>query len=167
MKIILLTTLGFALVLLDLLLIPGAIFVILGSVIILYSVYLNYQAHGIWLALIHFAFCLALIPKLITLSMGRLALKNEMNKDDGYMGVDDHSGYVGMRGIAHSDLRPSGTVAVMVGDEEEHLDCISEGGLIEKGDEVEIVEDRGTSLVVIRARPSTAGKESAETLPGA
>ncbi len=147
MQIILLTVFGFILILLDILFVPGGIFIVMGSCAILYSIYLTFEVNT-WLALLHLASSLALVPFIVRFAFNRLALKEEMRKEDGFVGVDDHSAYIGKAGIARSNLRPSGSVVVIVDGEEEYLDCISEGGLIEKGSQVVITEDRGTSLVV-------------------
>lgn len=150
MDILIWTTVGFILVILDLLFIPGGFFVALGSCGILYGVFLNYHENGLAVALIHFFVCLASMPFLIKLSLKRLALKEEMHVEDGFVALDDQSSYVGLEAVVRSDLRPSGTIIVVVNDKEEYLDCISEGGMIEKGEKVKITEDRGTSLVVRR-----------------
>jgi len=147
MQIILLTLFGFILILLDILFVPGGLFIVMGSCAILYSIYLSFEI-SLWLAIVHLIASLAVVPYLVRYAFGRVSLKEEMKKEDGYVGVVDHSAYIGKSGIARSTLRPSGSVTVLVDGEEEYLDCISEGGLIEKGSPVVITEDRGTSLVV-------------------
>ena len=148
---ILLTLVGFALIVIDVILIPGGFVIAVGSGIILWSIWLNYKEFGLLPAAIHFIVCLAITPQIIIGGLKRLSLKEEMDKEDGYIGVEDRSAYVGLHGTARSTLRPSGSVTVMVDGDEQYLDCISEGGMIDKGEEIVIVEDRGTSLVVRRA----------------
>ncbi len=146
LKIVLFTILGFALIILDLLFLPGGFLVVGGAALIFFSVYLNGKAYGAPSAIIHMLICIAITPKLIKWSLGRIALKKEMNKDDGYVGVEDHSDMIGCPGAAFSDLRPSGMVAL--DNHDDHLDCVAESGYIEKGSRVMIVEERGPSLIV-------------------
>lgn len=143
-----LTVVGFALIILDLLFVPGSIFVVAGSVMVVYSIYLNFIEIG-WLSgSVHLLLSLAAVPKLFFWSMERASLKEEMHAEDGYVGVDDRSGYIGQQGIARSDLRPSGVVRLQTEAGEVQLDCVAEGGYIDKGSRVLVVEDRGTSAVV-------------------
>ncbi len=145
---LLLTLGGFALILIDLVFMPGLIMVAVGSGMILYAVYLNYLEFGFWAALAHLVVCLSVVPKLVVWSLGRVALKKEFRAEEGYMGLPDRSRYVGLKGKALSPLRPSGTVAVVVDGKRIHLDCISESGYIDTGTEVEVLAERGPSLVV-------------------
>jgi membrane-bound serine protease (ClpP class) len=55
----------------------------------------------------------------------------------------------GTRGVALTDLRPSGVVEI----EGERVDVVSEGGWIRGGDQVEVVRDEGYRRVVRRAGP--------------
>lgn len=157
MKILLLSVCGFLFILLDLVLLPGVVLLLFGSCLILYAIYLNYLDYGLLPALLHLAVSLAFVPKMITWSLGRVALKNEMKKEDGYVGIPDRKHLIGMKGKALSDLRPAGAVALQEGDEEIRLDCVAQGGYIEQGARVVIVEDRGPSLVVRQLEePSSA-----------
>ncbi len=158
MDILLLTLAGFALIIIDLLLIPGSVLVAAGSVMILYSVYLNFDRYGLGLASLHLLACLAVAPKLVMWSFKRYSLKGEMKAKEGFVGVEDHKPLVGRRAQAISDLRPSGTIALEIDGDEQRLDCIAEGGFIESGAEVVIAEIRGPSLVV---RPAPPPEESA------
>ena len=156
LKIVLFTILGFALIIIDLLFLPGGFLVAAGAALILYSVYLNLaEPYGIPRAIVHLLVCIAITPKLITWSLRRISLKKEMNKDDGYVGVEDHTEMLGWAGSAFSDLRPSGMV--ILDNHDEHLDCIAESGYIEKGSRVEVVEERGPSLVVRKIREGQLG----------
>lgn len=154
LTIILLTVGGFVLILIDLVFLPGLVMVAAGTLMILYSVYLNFLEFGFWAAFIHLIACLAVVPKLVTWSLGRVALKQEMKAEDGFTGVPDRKAYVGMRGKVLTPLRPSGTVAVVVDGQRVHLDCISESGYLDRGTEVVVLMERGPSLVVGLARES-------------
>lgn len=145
-----LTILGFAMIVVDLLFIPGGILIAVGSVGILYSVWLNYQEYGLIPAVIHLALSLAAVPKLVTWSLDKVSLKNEMHVEDGYVGVKSHSNLIGNKGSAMSDLRPSGKALIQTENGEVIVDCIADSGYIDKGDDVEVFEERGPSLVVRR-----------------
>ena len=154
LEVVALTLVGFLLILFDLIFIPGGVFVVAGSILILYGVYLNYGTYGFFPALVHFLLCLAALPKLITWSLGRVALKGEMNAKDGFVGVEAHQSLIGQEAIALSDLRPSGKIIAVLDEREKHLDCVAEGGFIEKGATVIITEERGPSLIVRMQEPS-------------
>ena len=152
MLIILLLTLGgFFFIIIDLLLIPGGFLVAAGTGMILYAIYLNFIQFGLIPATFHFVICLAAVPKLVIWALSRVALKEEMHAEDGYVGREDHSTLLGSRGRARTDLKPSGSVVISLDGGERFLDCISEGGFIEKGTDVVIVAERGPSLVVRKA----------------
>lgn len=147
-EILLLTALGFVLVVIDLIALPGSFLVVGGSGIILYAVLVNFQSYGPIPALLHLLACLAIVPKLVIWSLSRVSLKKEMRAEDGFTGLPDRSRYLGLRGTVHSTLRPSGTVEVDVDGDVEYLDCIAESGFIDQGEPVTVVEIRGPSLVV-------------------
>lgn len=145
--IILLTLVGFALIILDLLFVPGGAIIALGVAGIIYAVFLNYTHYGALPAFLHFAACLAVTPKLTTWSLSRVALKNEMHANAGYVGLSSRAQFIGMHGIATSDLRPAGKIRIDLA-VPTFLDCVADGGYIAKGDAVQVVEERGPSLVV-------------------
>ena len=161
MEIIFWTTLGFVFIIIDILLVPGSLLVMAGSGLILYGVYLNYEANGILLSSLHLLACMAAVPYIMIKGFKRLALKEEMHKRDGFVGVEDRSSYVGMHGVAKSTLRPGGTVIVEKDGEEYYLDCVAEGGMVERGEAVIVLEDRGTSLIVRKAEDGETPSEEA------
>ena len=59
----------------------------------------------------------------------------------------EEKGLSGSKGLAVSDLRPSGKVDIG----EERYDAMTEGGYIEKGDEVTVIDVRGNHLLVRKA----------------
>jgi membrane-bound ClpP family serine protease len=82
------------------------------------------------------------------LSKGKLKspiiLKEEQNKDKGYISSNDLNYLLGKGGIATSDLRPTGT-----GDfDGVELDVISEGKYILKGTKLIIDKVQGSKLIV-------------------
>jgi membrane-bound ClpP family serine protease len=73
-----------------------------------------------------------------------IILKEEQNKDKGYISSGDLNYLLGKRGIAASDLRPTGT-----GDFDGiELDVISEGKYILKGTKLIIDKVQGSKLIV-------------------
>ena len=73
-----------------------------------------------------------------------IILKEEQNKDKGYISSSDLNYLLGKRGIAASDLRPTGT-----GDFDGiELDVISEGKYILKGTKLIIDKVQGSKLIV-------------------
>lgn len=146
--ILLLTVVGFAIIIADLLFIPGGLLVAIGIGMILFGIYLNFDRFGILSAVLHLGACIAVVPKLLSWSVGRVELKHELTAAEGFVGVEDHSRFFGREGVAYSDLRPSGSVILVENGEEIQLDCIAEGGYIESGEQVVIIAERGPSLVV-------------------
>jgi len=150
LMIIGLTLLGFLAIIFDILVIPGGIVIAAGIGAIGYAVYLTYETYGLFPAVVHAVLCLGTAPIIVIWSLRRVALMNEMTVENGFVGVDDHRDLIGIKGVAFSNLRPSGTVSIHRDGHREQLDCIAESGFIEKGSPVVITEARGPSLVVRR-----------------
>ncbi len=84
-----------------------------------------------------------LLPK--TPFYGRLVLQTELSKDKGYTSSDSHyADFVGRTGIAKTALRPSG-IAMF---DDDRLDVVSDGEMIEKGAQVKVVQVQGARIVV-------------------
>ena len=82
------------------------------------------------------------------LSKGKLRspiiLEEEQKKEQGFISNSDLTFLLGKQGTAITDLRPSGA-----GDfDGVRFDVVTEGGYIEKGTGVEIIEVKGSRLVV-------------------
>lgn len=82
------------------------------------------------------------------LSKGKLkspiVLKEELNKEKGYISSSDLNYLLGKRGVATSDLRPTGTGSF----DGIELDVISEGKYIIKGTKLVIERVQGSKLIV-------------------
>lgn len=74
----------------------------------------------------------------------RLALRNELKTEDGFVGTDDHSDLVGTTGVTTTMLRPGG-FATIGG---KRIDVVTQGELIEKGTPVEVVAVEGNRVEV-------------------
>jgi membrane-bound serine protease (ClpP class) len=82
-------------------------------------------------------------------SMTGIFLNRSTSRETGYLSAPDRSDLLGQRGIAATDLRPSGTA--LIG--EERLDVVTEGPWIEQGSAVVVVRSGGSTLVVRETRP--------------
>lgn len=92
------------------------------------------------------AFMLAVI--LWLLSKGKLKspiiLREEQQKDKGYISSADLNYLLGKKGVAVTDLRPTGT-----GDFDDiRFDVVSEGKFIDKGARLKIIRVSGAKLIV-------------------
>ncbi len=74
----------------------------------------------------------------------RVALQGSLQKADGYTSTFIQTDLVGMRGTAYTVLRPSGKVQI----DGEIYDASTRGSFIDKGDEIEVINQQGTSLKV-------------------
>ena len=73
-----------------------------------------------------------------------LVLTPELASDAGYTSAETHAEFIGMTGVALTPLRPSG--AIKLGDR--RIDVVTDGEYVEKGVEVRVVEVRGSRVEV-------------------
>jgi membrane-bound serine protease (ClpP class) len=96
----------------------------------------------------------------------RLALAGVMDAKEGYTSNFKEDVLIGKRGVAFTILRPSGKVSV----DGVMYDAFTRGEYIEKGAEIEVIDDRGMSLKVVlvptekkqKSAPKAEKKEKAE-----
>jgi membrane-bound serine protease (ClpP class) len=74
----------------------------------------------------------------------RVALQNEMTKEEGFTSNFKKEIFTGKKGVAYTVLRPSGKISI----DGEIYDAYTRGNYIEKDTEVEVISDEGTSLKV-------------------
>ena len=74
----------------------------------------------------------------------RIALTDTMQSTEGYTGRFVEQPMAGKKGLAYTVLRPSGKVLI----EGEIYDAYTRGDFIEKGEEILVLDDEGTSLRV-------------------
>jgi membrane-bound serine protease (ClpP class) len=74
-----------------------------------------------------------------------LLLQAETSRDDGFVSAEVRPDLVGQRGVALTDLHPSGTAQVAG----ERFDVVSEGGFVPRGAPVRIVRAEGYRVVVL------------------
>ncbi|MEM1137655.1 MAG: NfeD family protein [Bacteroidota bacterium] len=79
----------------------------------------------------------------------RVALQETLDKDEGYTSKFLETDMVGLTGLAQTVLRPSGKVMI----EDQLYDAYTRGDFIERGEEIIVVSDAGTSLKVKKYDP--------------
>lgn len=84
---------------------------------------------------------------LTTTAFSNLSLKSEQLMTDGFIGVDtEQQTLVGVSGVAHTVLRPSGKVKI----NEKLYDAKSEYGFIEKGEAIKVIRYETGQVYVIK-----------------
>jgi len=143
--------LGFLLVLLEIFVIPGFnIFGIIGFLTICIGVTFSYFKLGLLPALgvagLAVVGTLLLLRFLIKVrAWRRLVLSSNTSRDSGYNSAREvMDELVGQKGRALTPLRPAGRVEIG----ERVIDVVSEGGFIDAGDAVEVVQVHGNRIVV-------------------
>lgn len=86
-----------------------------------------------------------------TAAFKRISLEDSQKSDEGYTTKHVSDDIVGKKGIAHTVLRPSGIIEV----EGELYDAYTRGSYLNKGEEIIIISDEGTSLKVKKAEVDT------------
>ncbi len=76
----------------------------------------------------------------------RLILDQSASTEKGYVSATDHSQLIGKRGMTLTDLRPTGFILV----EDAKYDALSEGKIIKKDSEIEIIRMDGSNIIVRR-----------------
>ena len=79
-----------------------------------------------------------------TKAFNRIALVDMQKKSDGYTSNFNLHSYMGMKGTTYTVLRPSGKIFV----DGEIKDAFTRGEFIEKGKNIEVIDEGGTSLKV-------------------
>lgn len=142
---------GFVLVGIEMVL-PGFSFPGVGGIICLVtSIFLTSKTveQGIILTVVIIAVLAVMLGVILwLLSKGKISksivLTEEQNKEKGYTSSNDLNHLLGKKGIAHTDLRPSGT-GIFDGTT---LDVISGGEYISKGTPIVINKVEGSKLIV-------------------
>ena len=139
---------------------PGAIMGILGFLLIVASTvmgvtrfpeYALFIVVGEVLGLVGgILFGLFLITK--TKLQDALVLSHTLSAEDGYSGPAQDPALVGKVGVAHTALRPAGTVML----NDERIDAVSDGTFIDMGAEVRVIQVEGYRVVVEEAESGTA-----------
>ena len=158
---VILLVVGLALILVEVLIVPGFGFVGLGGILaVLASIYLSLIGHlptaeeysqaalvlsvtGI--ALLGGAWALLrALPRSNRLARSGVLLRDELDRETGYLSAPERRELLGAVGVAATDLRPAG--AGLFG--EERLDVVAEAGFIPAGTRITIISSEGYRLVV-------------------
>jgi len=84
---------------------------------------------------------------LTTTAFGNLSLKSEQRTEEGFIGVDtEQKGLIGVEGVAHTVLRPSGKVII----NGKLYDAKSEYGFIERGSAVRVIRYETGQVYVVK-----------------
>ncbi|MGY4690355.1 NfeD family protein [Salibacterium sp. K-3] len=132
--------------------IPGfGIFGLLGAAAFIGSLFFaSYSTLNIAVSIV-IALLLSVVTVIILFSVlkkrgpaKRFVLEDSVAADEGFISNESRLELIGSTGKSLTPLRPSGSI--LLG--EERLDVVSEGGYIEKGQKVKIVEAAGSRIVV-------------------
>ncbi|HUF13847.1 MAG TPA: NfeD family protein [Longimicrobiales bacterium] len=158
---VILLVVGLALILVEVLVVPGFGFVGIGGILaVLAAIYLSLIGHlptaedysqaalvlsitGVMLVGGAWALLRAL-PKSTRLARSGVLLRDELGRDIGYLSAPARRELLGAIGVAATDLRPAG--AGVFGDE--RLDVVAEAGFIPAGTRISIISSEGYRLVV-------------------
>lgn len=143
--------LGIILIIVELF-IPGGIVGFLGLGSILLSIILAGKSvlfMGISLLI---AFTTAIIAMVILMKVfgkkmhlfNKLVLRDSTSTEQGYVSNQSRTDLLNKKGIALTPLRPAGTIII----DNERIDAVTEGGFINSGSEVEVIEVEGVRIVV-------------------
>lgn len=101
------------------------VFAIIGTVVILFFSFKVLKKRNFW---------------------DTLVLRLKYKKEDGYIPQkEENASFVGKTGIAHTMLRPAGTVIL---DDGSRLDVVTEGGFIAQGERIEVIQVEGMRIIV-------------------
>lgn len=152
--VIILFLVGLILLALEIFAVPGFGFTgISGIAAILVSVL--WSAPTVELALIYILIAMVGTAVLLAVSFkfltkrrlwNKIILGEKQEKELGYLAAVGRKDLIGRKGSVLSDLRPAGAIVV----DGERIDAISEGGYIQKGDEIVIIKVEGSKVVVKR-----------------
>jgi len=108
-------------------------------------------AQGVMLTVIFSVIVLIMLAIfMIMVSKGKLPnkfiLREAETKEDGFVGTEDFSGFMGKKGILSVACRPVGSVDF----DGKKIEVVSRGEFIDKGITVEVIEIEGNRVVVKR-----------------
>jgi membrane-bound serine protease (ClpP class) len=134
---------------------PGGIMGILGVLLIVASTVTGVIAYPEYALLIVVGEILGLVSGILfglflitkTRLQDALVLGDTLSADDGYTGPAQDPALVGKIGVAHTALRPAGTVML----DDARIDAVSDGTFIDMGSKVRVIQVEGYRVVVENA----------------
>lgn len=158
---ILIFVVGLGLLIVEIFVIPGfGVFGILGVILMMASLFLGLIsdfpmvdfeiisaaiiqfAGGLIASLVLIYFISKFLPK--TRIWNNLILNTNIGGSSGYTSDETIKSLVGKKGIAFTDLRPSGTILI----DDNRIDAVTEGEYILKGTKISVVKEGGSKVIV-------------------
>jgi membrane-bound serine protease (ClpP class) len=142
---------GFMLILIEIFLVPGFnIFGVFGFIMVVLGIIFAYSK--LRLATANFIMVISVVIALILVRVvvksktwHRIILDNKEEKIQGFhASTENLAKLIGKRGIAFTPLRPAGIALI----EDQKVDVMTEGGFIEKNQEIEVILVEGNRVVV-------------------
>lgn len=142
---------GFVLILIEIFLVPGFnIFGVFGFIMVVLGIIFAYSRLS--LATANFIMVISLIIALVLVrfvvkskTWRRIVLNDKQEKAQGFhASTENLAKLIGKRGIAYTPLRPAGIALI----EDQKIDVMTEGGFIEKNQEIEVILVEGNRVVV-------------------
>lgn len=147
--LILFILLGFFLIFLEILILPGLITGIIGGGIILFTLIYSFVKHSfeVGLLILIFSIVLALVLIILVKKLklwDKFILRHNQLRDLGYIATPDIKDLLGKRGIAITDLRPSGIILI----DGKRYQAQSEGEYIPSNSKIEVINSIGQTIIV-------------------
>lgn len=142
--------LGIIIVVVEVIVPTGGILALVAAALIGYSLYIVFSAVSSAAGMIFVVADLILIPVSLVVGLKVLArspatLKKSLSRDQGVQSQNpDMDQFVGMEGVAITDLRPSGTALI----NGKRLDVVSRGEYLERSSEVVVLSVTGNQIIV-------------------
>jgi len=150
--LVILFLVGLILMALEVFVIPGfGITGIGGLIAILASLYFLFPTPEIAITVLAVVLLVSLLGTVLIIRLfggsrfwRRISLNESQSKDAGYVGQQSRKELIGLKGRAVTPLRPAGIIEI----QGQRIDVVSEGGFIDKGSSVDIVDIAGNRIVV-------------------
>ncbi len=153
MLILALLCLGFLLLAIEFLVVPGfTVFGILGIITLASGVYLSFLhfTSGVAILILGLSFILTAAFVIWFFKKGidsGFSLRDRQTLSEGFKAFrKDYTIYLHKEGEANSSLRPAGTVII----DNVKLDAVSQGDYIEAGEKIRVHRVEGTKLIVVK-----------------
>lgn len=158
---VLLFLVGVALLVVELLAIPGfGIAGVPGLIAVFASLYLSFREAATAGYVVGSSLALTILVAALTFryvrksrAWNQIVLRTRQHREEGYVAWAPAGSWEGREGIALTPLRPAGVVEV----EGHRLDAVTEGEFVEAGSRVRVVSARGPRLVVEPVRDAREG----------
>jgi len=128
---------------------PGAIMAIGGGILLFCSLFFYHMADPRFIPTLAYAASL-LCATLLVIRIALWKIKASKRgivlegSQEGFQAADYPKELVGKRGVAATDLKPSGHIWI----EEKTFEALSKGGYVDKGAEVQVLSGQGGHLIV-------------------